>query len=60
MYLPSGTDWTSSMKVNNPHSDGFEGVFNFPLTENVVGWLANITYNVDVTNMQVGSRNMII
>ncbi|BFZ07395.1 hypothetical protein BsWGS_10435 [Bradybaena similaris] len=51
--IPSGSGVSSSLKVNNPHPDGFEGVFNFALPEVYVGWVVNATFSVDVTNMEL-------
>ncbi|BFZ07399.1 hypothetical protein BsWGS_10438 [Bradybaena similaris] len=39
------------MKVNNLQTSSFEGVFDFALTQNVVGWKATISFNVPITSI---------
>ncbi|CAL1538530.1 unnamed protein product [Lymnaea stagnalis] len=49
----TGEGFPSTLKINADWGNRFDGEFDFTPTENVMGWVANITFTKPVTKMEV-------
>ncbi|XP_013069522.2 endoglucanase 4 [Biomphalaria glabrata] len=49
--LPPGNGPTGQLKVTNSWSGNFEGFIDIPITEDVFGWVMNISYDKPVSGM---------
>ena len=53
MELPTGEGVAGTLSVIHDWGQRFEGQIDFPVKEDVEGWMANITFSAPVTKMDV-------
>ncbi|XP_076452170.1 uncharacterized protein LOC143287772 [Babylonia areolata] len=51
--VPSGEGMAGTLSVKQDWGERFEGEFNFPVKENIEGWMADIVFSKPVTKMDI-------